>query len=96
MAPSLPAPNTTREAGNNYSRIQKIPRALAGTFTQVFVPQTEAECQRLFRLPGQLTDEMGSSKSHPLASLVEFIGLLTGKYEDGHVPELEEGGIMRD
>ena len=37
-----------------------------------------------------------SSESHPLASLLEIIGLLIGKYEDEHVPELEEGCIVRE
>jgi len=31
---------------------------------------------------------VGENKSHPLASLMEVIGVLIEKYEDEHVPEL--------
>ncbi|MEO6788565.1 MAG: hypothetical protein ABI318_20785 [Chthoniobacteraceae bacterium] len=50
--------------------------------------------QRVVRLPGQLTDGAGNGESHPPAPLMEFIGLLIGKYEDEHVPELGEGCIV--
>jgi len=36
-----------------------------------------------------LIDEVGEEESHPLASLMEIIGVLIGKYEDEHVPELQ-------
>ena len=62
----------------------------------VFVPHTEAECRRLVRLLDQLTDEVGNDESHPLASLMEVIGLLVEKYEDEHVPELEASCILRE
>ena len=62
----------------------------------VFVPHTEAECRRLVRLLDQLTDEVGNDESHPLASLMEIIGLLVEKYEDEHVLELEESCILRE
>jgi hypothetical protein len=32
----------------------------------------------------------GTEQSHPLASLMEVIGVLIEKYEDEHVPELTE------
>ena len=48
------------------------------------------------RLLDQLTDEVGNDESHPLASLMEVIGLLVEKYEDEHVPELEESCILRE
>ena len=59
--------------------------ALAGT---VFVPHTEAEYQQLVALLDGLIDEIGEDESHPLASLMEIIGVLIEKYEDEHVPEL--------
>ena len=37
-----------------------------------------------------------NDESHPLASLMEVIGLLVEKYEDEHVPELEESCILRE
>jgi len=59
--------------------------SLAGT---VFVPHTEEEYRRLVGLLDSLIDEMGEDESHPLASLMEIIGVLIEKYEAEHVPEL--------
>ena len=36
----------------------------------------------------RLVDEVGENESHPLASLMEIVGVLIEKYEDEHVPEL--------
>lgn len=62
----------------------------------VFVPHSEAEYRRLVRLLDQLTDEVGNDESHPLASLMEVIGLLVEKYDDENVPESEESCILRE
>jgi len=59
--------------------------SLAGT---VFVPHTEEEYQRLVSLLDGLIDEIGENEAHPLASLMEIVGVLIEKYEDEHVPEL--------
>ena len=59
--------------------------SLAGT---VFVPHTEEEYQRLVSLLDTLIDEVGEDESHPLASLMEIIGVLIENYEKEHVPEL--------
>jgi len=62
----------------------------------VFVPHTAADCQRLVALLDELVDEVGNDESHPLASLMEVVGLLIEKYEDGHVPELEDSSVLRE
>ena len=54
----------------------------------VFVRHTEAEYQKLITLLDRLVDEVGENESHPLASLMEIVGVLIEKYEDEHVPEL--------
>jgi HTH-type transcriptional regulator/antitoxin HigA len=36
----------------------------------------------------ELTDIVKEDDDHPLASLMELVGTLVEKYEDGHVPEL--------
>ncbi len=59
--------------------------SLAGT---VFVPHTDEEYRRLVSLLDNLIDEVGENESHPLASLMEIVGVLIEKYEDEHVPEL--------
>ena len=33
---------------------------------------------------------MGENENHPLASLMEVIGVLIEKYKDEHVPEMTE------
>ena len=62
----------------------------------IFVPHSEAEYQRLVAMLDELVDEVGNDEAHPLASLMEVIGLLIEKYEDEHVPELEKGCILRE
>jgi HTH-type transcriptional regulator/antitoxin HigA len=59
--------------------------SLAGT---VFVPHSVEEYQRLVALLDNLIDEVGEDESHPLASLMEIVGVLVGAYETEHVPEL--------
>lgn len=58
---------------------------LAGT---VFVPHTEEEYNRLVAVLDQLIDEVGEDETHPLASLMEILGVLIEHYEDAHVPEM--------
>ena len=56
----------------------------------IVVPQTEQEYEELVRLLDRLIDEVGEDESHPLASLMDVVGVLIERYEDEHVPELEE------
>ncbi|HST53782.1 MAG TPA: hypothetical protein VLJ61_17370 [Pyrinomonadaceae bacterium] len=59
--------------------------SLAGN---VFVPHTEEEYDRIVSLLDRLIDEVGEDEAHPLASLMEVLGVLIEKYEDEHIPEL--------
>ena len=56
----------------------------------VFVPHAESEYQQLVEMLDNLIDVVGENENHPLASLMEVIGVLIEKYEDEHVPELTE------
>lgn len=56
----------------------------------VFVPHAESEYRRLVAVSDDLIDLVGESEDHPLASLMEVIGVLIEKYEDEFVPELTE------
>ena len=58
---------------------------------KVYVPHSEEESQRLVALLDSLIDKVGEDESHPLASLMEIIGVLIERYEDEHVPEWSEG-----
>ena len=70
----------------------QIQQAL-GAWSQVepalFVPHTEAEYRELVALLDSLIDQVGEDENHPLASLMEVVGVLIEKYEDDQVPELE-------
>jgi HTH-type transcriptional regulator/antitoxin HigA len=59
--------------------------SFAGT---VFVPHSEEEYHRLVALLDNLIDEVGEDEAHPLASLMEIVGVLIQNYEDQNVPEL--------
>jgi HTH-type transcriptional regulator/antitoxin HigA len=52
------------------------------------VPHNEREYRRLVKLLDRLVDEVGEDENHPLASLMEVLGVLIEKYEDEHVAEL--------
>ena len=54
----------------------------------LFVPHSAADYERGVVLLDDLIDEVGGNEDHPLASLMEVVGLLIEKYEDEHVPEL--------
>lgn len=46
--------------------------------------------ERSVCLLDNLIDTVGADENHPLASLMEILGLLIEKYEDEHVPEITE------
>ncbi len=54
----------------------------------LFVPRTENEYNRLVAMLDELIDEVGEDEAHPLASLMDIIGVLIEHYEDANVPEL--------
>lgn len=67
--------NTTQEAWTNLTQI-------------LFVPRTESEYKQLVAMLDNLIDEIGENENHPLASLMEIIGVLIENYEQENVPEL--------
>jgi HTH-type transcriptional regulator/antitoxin HigA len=54
----------------------------------LFVPHTEEEYERLVSLLDSLIDQVGEDEKHPLASLMELVGVLIERYEDEYVPLL--------
>ena len=52
--------------------------------------QQQKEYQEAVSLLDNLIDEVGENESHPLASLMEVLGVLIEKYEDEHIPEITE------
>ena len=53
------------------------------------VPHNDREYRQLVKLLDRLIDEVGENENHPLASMMEVIGVLIEKYEDENVAELE-------
>ena len=54
----------------------------------LFVPHSEREYSEAVKLLDNLIDTVGEDETHPLASLMEVLGVLIEKYEDDNVPEL--------
>ena len=71
------------------TELEKVTKAWPPVSRAVRVPHTEQEYNELVELLDQLTDEVGENEDHPLASLMDVLGVLIEKYEDEHVAELK-------
>lgn len=56
----------------------------------LYFPHSEDEYEEAVHLLDNLIDTVGEDENHPLASLMEILGVLIEKYEDEHVPEITE------
>ncbi len=65
---------------------QKLWQPLA---TKLVIPRDEASYQYLVDWLDRLIDEVGENEEHPLASLMDIIGVLIEQYETDQVPELQ-------
>jgi HTH-type transcriptional regulator/antitoxin HigA len=72
------------------AEVQTVERIWPLLAEVVFVPHTESDYQRLVSFLDALVDRVGEEESHPLAPLMEVVGVLIEKYEDEHVPHLTE------
>ena len=70
------------------AQLDETTRAWSSLAQTVHVPHTNKEYRSLVVLLDGLIDEVGEDENHPLASLMEVIGVLIEKYEEEHVPEL--------
>jgi len=70
--------------------VTKTEAAWSSLAEKIYVPHSEEEYQRLVSLLDSFIDEVGEDESHPLASLMEVVGVLIEKYEDEHVSELPD------
>jgi HTH-type transcriptional regulator/antitoxin HigA len=52
------------------------------------VPHNDREYRQLVKQLDHLVGEVGENENHPLASMMEVIGVLIQKYEDENVAEL--------
>jgi HTH-type transcriptional regulator / antitoxin HigA len=85
--------NTTQANGEtdmSAAELAKVTEAWPPISRAVRVPRTNAEYEELVAFLDHLTDEVGENENHPLASLMDVVGVLIEKYEDEHVAKLEE------
>ncbi|MEY2482931.1 MAG: HTH-type transcriptional regulator / antitoxin HigA [Verrucomicrobiota bacterium] len=86
--------NTTRANGKNdmsAAELAKVTESWPPISREVRVPRTKGEYEGLVEFLDNLTDEVGEDENHPLASLMDVVGVLIEKYEDEHVPTLTSG-----
>lgn len=55
---------------------------------RLVIPRDEASYQQLVEWLDQLIDKVGEDEQHPLASLMDILGILIENYENEHIPEL--------
>jgi HTH-type transcriptional regulator/antitoxin HigA len=72
------------------AELEKVTDAWPPISRAVRVPHTDADYRELVELLDRVTDEAGEDENHPLASLMDVLGVLIEKYEDEHVAELTE------
>ena len=72
------------------AELEKVTKAWPPISRAVRVPHTDADYQEIVQLLDRVTDEVGEDENHPLASLMDVLGVLIEKYEDENVPELTE------
>ena len=72
------------------TKIQQVTKVWPSLSEVLYVPHTEKEYQEAVALLDSLIDQVGEDEVHPLASLMEVLGVLIEKYEDDHVPEITE------
>jgi HTH-type transcriptional regulator / antitoxin HigA len=70
------------------AQIEKAFRARPQVEPTLHVPHNEREYRQLVKLLDRLVDKVGEDEDHPLASLMEVLGVLIEKYEDDKAPEL--------
>ena len=72
----------------SHSQMEKALAAWPQVEPAIHVPRNEREYRQLVKLLDHLVDEVGENEEHPLASLMEVLGVLIEKYEDENVSEL--------
>jgi HTH-type transcriptional regulator/antitoxin HigA len=84
------ARGTPANGNNNMALIEleNVTKAWPPVSRAVRVPRTEEDYRELVQILDRITDEVGEDENHPLASLMDVLGVLIEKYEDERVPEL--------
>ena len=69
--------------------LEKTEQAWLNLTDVIFIPYTEKDYKKLVKMLENLIDEVGENEDHPLASLMEIIGVLIEQYETENIPELD-------
>ena len=70
------------------AQMEKAIQAWPQVEPALHVPRNEREYRQRVKLLDRLVDTVGENEKHPLASLMEVLGVLVEKYEDEHIAEL--------
>lgn len=70
--------------------IEQVSHAWQDFSKFVHVLHTEQEYNQAVNLLDNLCDYVGENEQHPLASLMELIGLLIEQYENTYIPEITD------
>ena len=65
---------------------QQVIHSFEQTSQFLFVPTNEEEYNQLVELLDELTDLVRDDESHPLANLMDVLGVLIETYENEHIP----------
>jgi HTH-type transcriptional regulator/antitoxin HigA len=72
------------------AELERVTAAWPPISRAVRVPHTDTDYREMVELLDLVTDEVGEDENHPLASLMDVLGVLIEKYEDENVAELTE------
>jgi HTH-type transcriptional regulator/antitoxin HigA len=72
----------------------QIAETLTRSTDFIFVPSSEAEYEQLVELLDEITDIVRDDEAHPLAKMMDVIGVLIEDYEGEHMPEPEGDPII--
>jgi HTH-type transcriptional regulator / antitoxin HigA len=72
------------------AELERVTEAWPPISHAVRVPHSDADYREMVELLDRVTDEVGEDENHPLASLMDVLGVLIEKYEDENVVELTE------
>jgi HTH-type transcriptional regulator/antitoxin HigA len=75
------------------TQIEKIAKVWPTVQNVFSVPHNDTDYKKLVSLLDGVIDEVGENENHPLASLMESLGLLVATYEENHVEEPEGNPI---
>ena len=67
------------------AELEKVTEAWPPVSHAVRVPHSDTDYREMVELLDLVTDEVGEDENHPLASLMDVLGVLIQKYEDENV-----------